>query len=94
MSEGINKTELIAAIAEEVGLPKTTTGKIVDAIFDKIQNAVLAGSKVSLRGFGVFELRQREAFEGRNPKVAGSVVQVPAKKKIVFHPGKASKAAA
>lgn len=86
----MNKTELIAAVAETAGVSKKDAAAVIDATFDTIAAKMAAGEKVQLIGFGTFEARERAAREGLNPqtkeKVAIAACKVPA-----FKAGKALK---
>ena len=64
----MNKTELVAAVAEKTGMSKKDSEKAVNAAFDSITEALAAGEKVQLVGFGAFEVKERNARVGRNPK--------------------------
>ena len=64
----MNKTELIAAIAEKAELTKKDSDAAVNAIFETISTALAGGDKVQLAGFGTFEVRERPARTGRNPQ--------------------------
>lgn len=69
----MNKVELIAAVAEKAGLSKKDAEKAVAAILESIEEAVAAGDKVQLVGFGTFEVRAREERMGRNPRTKESI---------------------
>ena len=84
----MNKTELIAVVAEKSGMTKKDTEQIVNATFDTIASALMKGEKVQLSGFGIFETKEREARVGRNPRTK-EAIQIPASKAPAF---KASKA--
>lgn len=71
----MNKSQLIAAVAEHVELPKAVTAKVVDGLLDVIPMAVAAGEQVTLTGFGSFEAVHRPARPGRNPQT-GEPVQI------------------
>lgn len=86
----MNKTELVNQVAEATELSKKDASKAVDAVFDTIQNALAQGDKLSLIGFGTFEVRDRAARTGRNPQT-GKDIQIPASKVPAFKPGKALK---
>lgn len=86
----MNKTELVNQVAEATELSKKDAGKAVDAVFETIQNALAKGDKLSLIGFGTFEVRDRAARTGRNPQT-GKDIQIPASKVPAFKPGKALK---
>ncbi|AEN87783.1 HU family DNA-binding protein [Priestia megaterium] len=87
---GMNKTELINAVAEASELSKKDATKAVDAVFDTILEALKAEDKVQLIGFGNFEVRERAARKGRNPQT-GEEIEIPASKVPAFKPGKALK---
>ena len=86
----MNKTELIAAIADKAGVSKKDAEKVVNATFDVITAAMADGDKVSLVGFGNFEVRERAAREGRNPQT-GEAMTIAASKTPKFKAGKALK---
>ena len=83
----MNKVELIAQIAEKSGLSKKDAEKALAATVDAITEAVSAGDKVQLVGFGSFEVKQREARVGRNPKTK-EAIEIPATTVPVFKAGK------
>jgi len=86
----MNKTELIAAVAEKAGVSKKDAANAVAAVTDSIEAALVAGDKVQLVGFGTFEVRARGARKGRNPKTGKEMV-IKASKMPVFKAGKALK---
>ncbi len=88
----MNKTELIAAVAEKAGLKKTESGKAVDAVVEAITEELKKGEKVTLIGFGTFETRSRAARTGRNPQT-GKEIKIKASKAPAFKAGKALKEA-
>ncbi|MBS7359602.1 MAG: HU family DNA-binding protein [Acutalibacteraceae bacterium] len=88
----MNKTELVAAVAAEAGLTKKDAEKAVAAVFGAVEGALKAGDKVQLIGFGTFEVRERAAKEGRNPKT-GETIKIAASKVPAFKAGAALKAA-
>ncbi len=84
----MNKGELVDAIAEKVdGTTKKEIDAIISATLEVIQDALVDGDKVTLVGFGTFEVRERQAREGRNPST-GATIQIPATKVPAFAPGK------
>jgi DNA-binding protein HU-beta len=87
----MNKTELVAAVAEK-GFSKKDAEKAVAAVFGSIEDALKAGDKVQLIGFGTFEVRARNAKTARNPRT-GETMTVPATKVPAFKAGAALKAA-
>ena len=86
----MNKTELVAAVAEKAGLTKKDAEKALAAVIDAITGAVKKGGKVQLVGFGTFEARKRAAREGINP-ATGAKIKIAASKTPVFKAGKAFK---
>ena len=86
----MNKTELIAAVAEKTGMSKKDSEKAVNAAFDTITEALAAGDKVQLVGFGAFEVKERGARIGRNPKTKEEI-EIPATRVPVFKAGKVLK---
>ena len=88
----MNKTELVAKVAEKTGFTKKDAEKAVDAVFGSVEEAMVAGDKVQLVGFGTFEVKDREARTGRNPQT-GAEIQIPASKNPTFKAGKGMKEA-
>ena len=86
----MNKTELVAAVAEKTGLSKKDSEKAVNAAFESITEALAAGEKVQLVGFGAFEIKERNARVGRNPKTK-ETIEIPASRVASFKVGKALK---
>ncbi len=86
----MNKTELIATVAEVAELSKKDAEKAVNATFDAITAALEAGEKVSLVGFGAFDVKERAARMGRNPRTKEEV-EIPATRVPLFKAGKALK---
>ena len=86
----MTKTELINVVAEKTGFSKKDSDKAVAAVIDAISEALTAGDKVQLVGFGTFEVRERAARTGRNPQ-SGEEIKIPAAKSPAFKPGKALK---
>ncbi|ADL06577.1 transcriptional regulator [Lacrimispora amygdalina] len=86
----MNKAELIAAVAEKAELSKKDAEKAVKALTDVISEELVKGEKIQLVGFGTFEVSERAAREGRNPK-SGEVMNIPASKTPKFKAGKALK---
>ena len=83
----MNKNELIAAVAERANLTKKDSEIAVSAVIDAITDALCEGEKVQLVGFGSFEVKNREARVGRNPKTK-EAIEIPATKVPVFKAGK------
>lgn len=86
----MNKMELIAAVAEKSGMTKKTAGEAVDAVLATISDALAAGDKVTLIGFGTFEVRERKERKGVNPATKEEIT-IPAAKVPAFKPGKGLK---
>jgi len=84
----MNKAELIEQVASQTGLTKRTSGKAVDAVVSVISDCLARGEKVTLVGFGTFQVRSRKARRGVNPQTRESI-QIPAKKVPKFTAGKA-----
>ena len=87
---GMNKTDLINAVAEKSELSKKDATQAVDSVFEAITDSLTEGEKVQLIGFGNFEVRERSARKGRNPQT-GEEIDIPASKVPAFKPGKALK---
>ena len=83
----MKKAELIQAVAEKTGKSKKESAVFVDAVLESIQDALVAGDKVTLTGFGVFEVRDRAAKKCRNPKTH-EMQDVAACKAPAFKAGK------
>ena len=86
----MNKTELVAAVAEKSGLTKKDAEKAVSSVIDVIVESVANGEKVQVVGFGTFEVSERAAREGRNPQT-GETMTIAASKSPKFKAGKALK---
>ena len=86
----MNKTELVAAMADAAGLSKKDTEKALKAFTDVVADELKKGEKVQLVGFGTFEVSERAAREGRNPQ-SGAVMKIAASKAPKFKAGKALK---
>lgn len=86
----MNKKELIDLVAEKADLSKKTSESAVASIIEGISDALAKGEKVQLVGFGTFEVRQRQAREGRNPST-GEKIKIAAQKVPAFKAGKALK---
>jgi len=86
----MNKTDLIAAIADKAELTKKDAEKALNAFTASVEGALKKGDKVQLVGFGSFEVRARAARKGRNP-ATGKEITIAASKAPVFKAGKALK---
>ena len=86
----MNKTELIAAMAEKAEISKKYDEKALKAFTDTVADELVKGEKVQLVGFGTFEIRERAERTGRNPRTKEAMT-IPASKAPVFKAGKAFK---
>ena len=86
----MNKTELIAVVAEKAELSKKDAEKAIKAFTDAVSEELVKGGKIQLVGFGTFEVAERAAREGRNPKT-GETMPIAASKAPKFKAGKALK---
>ena len=86
----MNKTELIAAVAEKTGLTKKDAERVVSATFETITETLAKGEKVQVFGFGNFEVKTREARVGRNPRTK-ETIQIPATRLPAFKASKTLK---
>ena len=86
----MNKTELIAAVAEKTGLTKKDAERVVSATFETIVASMQKGDKVSVSGFGIFDVKTREARVGRNPRTKEEI-KIPATKLPAFKASKTLK---
>ena len=86
----MNKTELIAIAAENAGLTKKDTERVLNACIDAITLSLIKGEKVQLGGFGTFEAKEREARVGRNPHTK-EAIDIPATRVPTFKASKALK---
>jgi DNA-binding protein HU-beta len=86
----MNKTELIDHVAEAADLSKADAGRAVDAVISSVTKALKNGDNVTVVGFGTFQVRERAARSGRNPKT-GDTIQINASKNPSFKAGKALK---
>ena len=86
----MNKTELVAAMAEQTNLSKKDAEAALKAFIDVVSEELKIGEKVQLVGFGTFEVSERAAREGRNPQT-GETMEIKASKTPKFKAGKALK---
>ena len=83
----MNKRELVATMAEKSGLARKNCEAALDAFVASVVDALKSGDKVHLAGFGTFEVKERAARTGRNPRTK-EPVDIPASKQPAFRPGK------
>ena len=81
----MNKSDLIAAVAQAAGVQKKDAERVVNASLDIMTAALAKGEKVQLSGFGTYEVKARKDRVGRNPVTRGSV-KIPAKNAVTFKP--------
>ena len=86
----MNKTELIAAVAAKTGLTKKDADRVIAATFETISNAMAEGDKVQVSGFGIFDVKKREARTGHNPRTK-EAIEIPASKQPAFKASKTLK---
>ncbi|API86577.1 HU family DNA-binding protein [Francisella uliginis] len=86
----MNKSELVSAIAKEADVTKEVAGSTLDATIEAVTKALKKGDSVTLVGFGTFQVKERSAREGRNPKT-GETIQIAASKVPSFKAGKGLK---
>lgn len=88
----MNRKELISALAGKTGCSKADAERNVMALIDIISGTLETGGKITLSGFGIFEVRERAARNGRNPKT-GQTLKISASRVPAFRPGTILKAA-
>ena len=86
----MNKTELIAAVAAKTGLTKKDAECVINATVETITESLVKGDKVQVSGFGIFEVKAREARIGRNPRTK-ETIQIPATRLPAFKASKTLK---
>lgn len=86
----MNKTDLVGSIAKHSGLTKKDSETALNAVMSSVSSALKSGEKVTLVGFGTFEVRNRLARKGRNPRTKAEIL-IPATKVPVFKAGKGLK---
>lgn len=87
----MNKAELVTSMAEKTGLTKKDAEAALNAFMKSVEEALSKDDKVQLVGFGTFDVRERKARQGRNPRDPKKVIKIPASKAPVFKAGKALK---
>jgi len=83
----VNRSDLIAMLAERSNLPMTQAEAVVNLIFEKMRDTMVEGGRIEIRGFGSFVVKEYEGYQGRNPKT-GEPIPVPPKKLPFFKVGK------
>ena len=87
----MNKTELIAAVAAKTGMTKKDAERVINATFETVTESLVKGDKVQVSGFGIFEVKAREARVGRNPRTK-ETIEIPATRLPAFKASSALKA--
>lgn len=83
----MNKSELIKTLAEEANLPMEDATLVVNTFVDAMKDALIAGDRIEIRGFGSFKVKEYSGYAGRNPKTGESVSVIP-KRLPFFRAGK------
>ena len=83
----MNKAGLVEEVSDKTGITKKQAGNVIDAITDTVKETLSKGERITLVDFGTFQVRQRKAREGRNPRT-GEKLEIPAKKVPKFRAGK------
>ncbi|MBP2650769.1 MAG: histone family protein DNA-binding protein [Firmicutes bacterium] len=86
----MNKTELVASVADKAGITKKDAEKAINALFTTVEEALAQNDKVQIIGFGTFEVKERQERKGRNPQT-GEEITIEASKTPVFKAGKGLK---
>lgn len=87
----MNKSELVAQLAEKSNLSKADATRALDAFLETVKETLAKGDKVQLVGFGTFDTRERKAREGRNPRNPEETINIPASTAPIFKAGKSLK---
>ncbi len=83
----MNKLELIESAAKKTGLSKSVAREVLDGLLETVEQALVCGHAIELRGFGAFKIKRRESQSARNPRT-GETVEVPSRFVPVFKPSK------
>jgi DNA-binding protein HU-beta len=83
----MTKPQLIESVSTAIGQSKAEVERALEAILDRASNAMAAGDRVELRGFGVFEAKESKARTGRNP-ATGDSIDIPASRRATFRASK------
>ena len=86
----MNKTDIIAEVAQKTGMTKKDAERVINATIETIEASLVKGDKVQISGFGIFEVKAREARVGRNPRTK-ETIQIPATRLPAFKASKALK---
>ncbi|MPY88516.1 MAG: DNA-binding protein HU [Luteitalea sp.] len=88
----MNKQDLIAKIAKDTGITKTSAAAALDSFFEGLKKSLKKGTPITFVGFGTFKTAQRKARTARNPQT-GATIKIPKRRVVRFTPGKALKTA-
>lgn len=88
----MTKADLIAKVASKAGMTKASAENALNSFIASVEEVLASQGKLTLTGFGTFEVQQRKARTGRNPRT-GQVIKIPASKVVKFRPGKLLKEA-
>lgn len=86
----VTKRDFVVQISYKIGAKQLVVRDALDQFLDRVVDTLAEGKRIELRNFGVFEVVQRKAKKGRNPKT-GEVVPIPARKAVKFTPGRIMK---
>ena len=86
----MTKTTMVESVARNAGVTKAEASRVMEALIKSVTDALSKGEKVTMTGFGTFEVRQRAARMGRNPQT-GATIQIPAQRTPAFRAGKSLK---
>ena len=86
----MTKTSMVESVARNAGVTKAEASRVMEALIKSVTDALSKGEKVTMTGFGTFEVRQRAARMGRNPQT-GATIQIPAQRTPAFRAGKSLK---
>jgi DNA-binding protein HU-beta len=86
----MTKTQIVEAVAKNASVTKAEGARVMEAVIKSITDALSSGERVTITGFGTFEVRQRAARMGRNPQT-GETIQIPAQRTPAFRAGKSLK---
>ena len=88
----VTKADLARVLARDSGCTRTLARQLVDALFEAMTDTIIRGDRIEIRGFGVWEVKDTRARRARNPRT-GDAVEVPARRKVAFKPGRLIKEA-
>ena len=86
----MTKNQIIELVAKQTGMTKKNVAEVLDAVAVTVDNALVAGESVQIAGFGIFSVKQKDAYTGRNPKT-GAPVEIAASRRVTFSASKTLK---